>query len=317
MTQPNFLKRTFCVLVGFFCFDGASLLQAGKPIEQARNVENSRSPEHGRAGRGFFLMTGDVTPSSPGDQDLGEQRLLKSQEKERPFILVGDIAGYATNNVALTENGTHKDQFIVGQIAASYQPKIAENLLAEITFRQAFIRYHRFTELNFDSQDMGAGLTYLAPSLWNIAFYGRYNYNRLLDAREENEIFTNHALTIGLQKAFVLSRAHYFYAGYASQFSIGHPRDAERHEHGAFAGYHVNLTRALQADFFYRIALFDYAQDGRADLNQTVTSSIQYYFTKWLYAYASASFAFNDSSRELLDYKVFSPAVGVNATLKF
>ena len=161
MIQPNFLKRTSCVLAGLLCFDGASLLQAGKPIEQARNVENSRSPEHGRDGRGFSLMTGDVVPSSPGDRDLGEQWLLKPEEKERPLILVGDIAGYATNNVALTENGTHKDQFIVGQIAASYQPKIAENLLAEITFRQAFIRYHQFTELNFDSQDMGAGLTCL------------------------------------------------------------------------------------------------------------------------------------------------------------
>lgn len=317
MTQPYCSKRSLHVVLGLLSLAAAPLLRAGQPIEQARNFENSHSPEPIRDGPGFSLMTGDVAPSSPGDQDLGEQWLLKYKEKERPFILVADFAGYATNNVALTEKGTHKDQFIVGQIGASYQPKISANLLAEFTFRQAFFRYHRFTEVDFDSQNMGAGLTYLAPRLWNIAFYGRYNYNRILDADREDEIFTNHSLTIGLQKAFVLSRAHYFYTGYASQFSFGFPDDAVRDEHGAYAGYHVNLTRALQADFYYRIALFSYTQGGREDLNQTVSSSVQYYFTKWLYAYASASFVVNNSNRDLLDYDAFSPALGLNATLKF
>ena len=321
MTCQTSLRRTFFILACSLSFAGTSPLHAGveihSSIDRARNFENSRSPDPIRDGPGFSLLTGDVAPSSPGDQDLGEQWLLKYKEKERPFMLVGDFAGFATNNVALTKNGTQRDQFIVGQIAASYQPKLTSQLLAEFTFRQAFFRYRRFTELDFDSQNMGAGLTYLPAGLWNIAFYGRYNYNRLLDAREENEIFTNHSLTLGLQKAFVLSRAHYFYAGYASQLGIAHPRASERDEHGAYAGYHLNVTRALQGDFFYRLAWFDYAKGGRDDLNQTVSSSLQFYFTKWLYAYASASLVFNNSNKAFLDYNAFSPAVGLNATLKF
>lgn len=321
VTRSTSVKRAFLILAASLSLAGASPLHAGveiqSSIDRARNFENSRSPDPIRDGPGFSPMNGEVAPGSPGDQDLGEQWLLKYKEKERPFMLVADFAGFATNNVALTKNGTHRDQFLVGQIAASYQPKLTSQLLAEFTYRQAFFRYRRFTELDFDSQNMGAGLTYLPAGLWNIAFYGRYNYNRLLDAREENEIFTNHSLTLGLQKAFVLSRAHYFYAGYASQLSIARPRLSQRDEHGAYAGYHVNLTRALQGDFFYRIAWFDYAEGGRNDLNQTVSSSFQYYFTKWLYAYASASLVVNNSNRPLLDYNSFSPAVGLNATLKF
>lgn len=317
MMQPHFHNKAFCILLGILGLDGASLLQAGKPIDQAQNSETSRNPEHARGLPGFSWLPGDAAPGSPGDKDLGEQRLLNYQEKEKPFILTGDSAGYATNNAGLTESGTHKDQFLVGQIAVGYQPAITGSLRAEFSFREAFFRYHRFSELDFDSQDMGAGLTYRPVNLWNISFYGRYNYNRLLDAKDENEIFTNHSLTIGAQKTFALSHAHYLYAGYASQFGIGHPRNAERNEHGAFVGYHVDLARALQGDLFYRIAGFDYAEGGRHDLNQTATGSFQYQLAKWLYLYASATFSINDSNRPLLSYKAFSPGAGLNATFKF
>ena len=259
----------------------------------------------------------DVAPRSPGDQDLGEQWMLKFKEKEKPFSLFTDFAGYATNNVALTENGTKRDQFLVGQVAASYQPKITANLLAEFTFREAFFRYNHFDQLDFDSQNAGAGLSYLAPNLWNLAFFGRYNYNRVLDAINEDEILTNHTLTAGFQKSFVLSRAHYLYAGYASQFGFANPIAAQRDEHGAYAGYHVNLTRTFQGDFFYRIAVFDYAKGGRVDLDETINGSFQYYFTKWLYAYTSASLIINNSNKNLLDYNAFNGAVGISANFKF
>jgi len=311
LTHRTFLPHTLAVLL----LGTVLPLRAG--VELSRNFENSRIPARIADGPGLSLQNNDVAPASPGDQDLGEQWLLKFKEKERPFVLMADFAGYATNNVSLVERGTYRDQFLVGQAAVSYQPKITESLLAEFTFRQAFFRYRRFTELDFDSQNMGSGLTYVAPRLWNVAFYGRYNYNRILDAREQNEVFTSHTFTMGLQKSLILSRAHYFYAGYASQLGISHPVSAERNEHGAYAGYHVNLTRSLQADLYYRAALFDYSEGRRRDWNQTASSSLQYYFTKWLYGYGSASFATNDSNRLGLGYDAFTAALGLNATVKF
>ena len=318
MKQHIFLQSTLGIAIGFAVAAFTPQVQAGEPqIEQARSFENSRNPVGPSTAKAVGFKNEDVALRSPGDQDLGEQWMLKYKEKQKPFSLSADIAGYATNNVALTERGTRRDQFMVGQVAASYQPKITENLLAEFTFRQAFFRYNHFDQLDFDSQNAGAGLTYLAPSLWNLTFFGRYNYNRVLDAREEDEIFTNHTLTAGFQKSFVISRAHYLYAGYASQFGFADPIGAQRDEHGAYAGYHVNLTRTFQSDFFYRAAWFNYSKGDRDDLNQTLSGSFQYFFTKWLYAYTSASLIINNSNKNLLDYNSFNGAIGLSANFKF
>lgn len=313
------LARQFCrLLAGLLCpLITFSLSKAGDvQIEQARTYENGRSPSVDTEPAG--VTSSEQAPSSPGDtQDLGEQWLLRYQEKVRPFAFAAYIDGYHTNNVALTENHTESDEFLVGEIVASYNLQLANNLQADITLRQLFFRYNRFTELDFDSQNAGTGLTYLAPELWNISFFGRYNYNRLLDADSHDEIFTNHALIAGFQKAFVLSRAHYFYAGYSSLFGFSHPRISQRDEHGAYAGYHVNLTRALQGDFFYRAAWFHYTEQSRNDLNQTLSADIQFYFTKWLSTHASASLTIDNSDTNRFDYSAFTCGVGIACNFKF
>ena len=314
-TQRNLALLAACVS---FSAGAISMVHAGDPqIDQVRNIDNSKSPLSPQSSPALELTSGVTAPASPGDQDLGDQWLLKYKEKDHPFLLSADIAGFATNNVALTKNGTQRDQFLVMQVAAVYQPRLTENLSADFSFRQAFFQYNRFSVLDFESQTAGIGLTYLSPKLYNIAFFARYNYNRLLDGRQLDEIYTNHSFTLGFQKALVISRAHYFYAGYASLIGIVDPIAAQRDEHGAYAGYHVNLTRSLQADFFYRAALYSYTDDHRNDLNQTITGSLQYYFTQWLYAYASASLTLDSSNRGALDYNAFTSSVGLSANFKF
>lgn len=318
MYCPSLHRPGFHLLTGLLCaLIMLSFTRAGEQqIEQARMYENSRKPVLDTDPSG--VVSTEMAPGSPGDnRDLGEQWLLKYQEKVRPFELALYVDGYHTNNVALTENNTESDQFLVGEIAARYEHQFGNNLLADITLRQLFFRYNEFTDLDFDSQNAGAGLTWLVPSLWDISFFGRYNYNRLLEADSHDEIFTNHALIAGFQKAFVISRAHYFYAGYSSQFSFAHPQISERNEHGAYAGYHVNLTRALQGDFFYRAAWFHYTEQSRNDLNQTISADVQYFFTKWLNVHASASLTIDNSDTDRFDYTAFTCGAGIACSFKF
>lgn len=317
MTQQPHRKCARGIAAGLLLIASAPMLLSAPIVDQARNFRTGPPVQLPPADSEGGLTLTEAAPASPGDQDLGEQRLFKYKEKVRQFTFSMDFGGFATSNVALVENGALDDQFLVGQISLGYQSKIAENLFADVSFREAFFRYNRIPALDFDSQTLGAGLTYVAPSLWNLAFFGRYSYNRLLDATDHDEIFTNHAFTVGFQKTFQISRAHYFYAGYASQFGIGHPVAFERDEHGAFFGYHAELSRSLEGDLFYRIAAYDYSNGGRTDLNETLNCSVQYKFTKWLRAYASASLVLNNSNRDGLDYDAFTAGVGLTASFKF
>ena len=309
--------KNFSFLLNGLLLCGLAEIHAAQPVERAQNFQSNQSSGFIKPVAQTSLADSEVIPSSPGDADLGEQWLLKYKEKSRPFTLTGDIAGYSTNNAGLVETGTQSDQYFVGLVAAIYQPKFNDQLIGEFLIRQATFRYKRFSDLDFDAQTIGVGLTYLPPVLWDIAFYARYNYYRILDVQEHDEIFTNHSVTLGIQKSFALSRVHYLYGGYSSMFSLGDSSISTRNEHGAYAGYHVELTRSLQADLFYRVSLFDYANGGRSDINQVATVAAQYRLTKWLFAYASFTWTVNDSNGNRLDYSSLSPGIGLSATFKF
>lgn len=257
-----------------------------------------------------------VAPSSPGDPDLGEQVILKRREKVRPFTLSADVSGFFTNNAALTNEFKVDDFFLAAQAAVSYQPRITSSLFGEVTVRQGFFRYAQYDELDFDSLNVGGGLTYVLRPLWNTALSVRYNYNRLTDGSEHDEFFRNHTVTVGLLKTFELSKAHYLYAGASAIFAWSDPKPAERDEYGIFGGYRVNLTRALAADAYYRLAYFDYS-GGRDDWNQTLAVALRCNLTRALSVSASASLGFNNSNQNVFDYDVFNAGLSVAGSVSF
>lgn len=261
-------------------------------------------------------FSGDEAPASPGDPDLGEQVILKRREKATPFRLSADVSGFYTSNAALTDVRTVDDFYLVGQVGVTYQTRIANDLAGEITLRQAAFRYAELSDLDFESLNLGAGLTYIVRPLWGTAVSARYNYNRLTDGSEHQEFFKNQTLTLSLFKSFELSKAHYIYAGYSSIFGWSDPVAPQRDEHGFFLGYRANLTRSVSTELFYRIAVFDYV-GGRDDLNQVVGLSVSYSPTKWLSLSTSASGGFNRSDREILDYRVFNAGLTIYASITF
>lgn len=210
--------------------------------EQARR-NGERLPAQDQVSGIMGSMIRDEVPSSPGDPDLGEQVILKKREKPTPFSIAADVSGFYTTNAALTDVAEEDDFFLVGQVAASYQPRLANALFGEITVRQSAYRYSKLDELDFESFNIGAGVTYVAQPLWGLAFSARYNFNRLTDGSEHDEFFKNQTLTLGVLKVFELSKAHSVYAGYSTIFGWSDPVAPQRDEHGLFIGYRANLTR--------------------------------------------------------------------------
>lgn len=296
----------------------SSLVSAQERVDQARTEQAQRFRiDTGVSGTGNLpAFALDQAAPSPGDPDLGEQVILRRREKLTPFKLFADVSGFYTDNAALTDTHKVDDFFLVAQVGLTYQTRIATDLYVEATIRQATFRYARFDELDFDSLNAGAGLTYICKPLWGLAFSVRYNFNRLTDGSRHDEFFKNHTITLGAQKTFELSKAHYLYAGYASILGWSEPVAPQRDEHGFYLGYHANLTRALSAEINYRIAYFDYVH-GRGDWNQNMTLIVKWDPTRWLSLSASASLGLNTSNRENFDYEVFSTGVSIAASISF
>lgn len=283
--------------------------------EQARQFRKTPGLREDTASQVENIVTSEA-PASPGDPDLGEQVILKKQEKPQPFSLFGTLSGFYTSNAALTNRNEADDLFAVAEIGVGYQQRLTSDFVAEINVRQAMFRYDEFDELDFESLNAGFGLTYVLRPLWNIALSARYNFNRLTDGSDHHEFFTNHTLTLGLLKTFSFSKAHYGYAGYASIFGWSDPVAPQRDEHGIFLGYRASLTRSLSTELYYRIAIFDYV-DGREDLNQTLVAVARYDATSWLSFSLSASLGWNNSDRDVFDYEVFNAGAGIAAAVNF
>ncbi len=260
----------------------------------------------------------EAAPSTPGDEDLGQQWILKKNEKLTPFTVFANLSGNATNNVALQRDHGESDTFLLGEVGALWARPIAQNLVADIGARQQFFRYDKFTEFDFDSLNLGAGLSYGLPQLGGIVLTGRYNYTRLTDAREEDEFFTEHTLSIGVQKTFVLSRAQSIFAGYNSEFSLAaEPITQRYHIHSLSLGYNVDLTRALSGQAVYRASLLDYRNIERQDWNQLIALGLTYRVTSWFNVSLLGSYVFNNSNRTEFNYSVGNLSANLGVAVRF
>ena len=259
-----------------------------------------------------------AAPPSPGDEDLGEQFLLKRPEKPTPFRVYSDVTGNYTSNVLLQPHGGPGDTFLLGEVGASWSHLIAQNLGLDIGVRQQFFRYNRYSALDFDALNVGAGVNYALPKLGGIVLSAAYSYDRMVDRREQLEFYTNHALSIGAQKTWILSRAHNIFVAYNSAFSVAtDPSLQRRNYHSLSAGYNVDLTRHFSGQFVYRLTLSDYSGISRQDLTNLVALGFSYKLTSWANVSAMGSYIFNDSTRPAFDYQAGNLAANLGFSVKF
>jgi len=256
-------------------------------------------------------------PPSPGDDALGEQHILKRKSEYQPFSVFGHLGWNWTSNVALTKNNPQDDNYLLTTTGVSYQPILLPNLLGEITAMYQWFRYDRFTDMNFDSFNTGAGLTYVIPALDQLAISARYNYNRLTDTDGQGEYYRNNSITIGLFKVFQLARAHYIYAGYSSQFGFADPKVYQRDYHSLFVGYCLDITSNWSFEGGARASYIPYAENNREDYNESATIGITYKPRPWISINLSALAAFNQSNQSVFEYNMMNISPNIGIKIKF
>ncbi|MFM8886227.1 MAG: hypothetical protein ACKOKC_07425 [Chthoniobacterales bacterium] len=257
-------------------------------------------------------------PPSPADQDLGEQRLLVPDSRYKSLTLFANASEFYTSNAALSNAGAQGDWFTALQFGGSWVPRLKGSLFGEVSVLQQLYRYAEFSNLSFNSLDVGGGLIYVFRDLGDLSAFARYNYNLLTDASSSNSIFYQQTIRLGLQKPFVFSRAHSATVGLQTDLNLdGWPDYALRNRFALLLGYQANLTRKLQANLFYQIAYFPFLDVDRRDWNQILSAGLAYNFTPWFSVNASVSASFNDSNESFYTYDVLNTGAGVSAVLRF
>jgi hypothetical protein len=145
------------------------------------------------------------------DDSFGKQVILKNKEKVPTIFLSADSSLFYTDNVALTRRGETGDAFWVTSAAASWTPRIAPQVEAQVGLRASLFRYNKTSALDFEDLGAGAGLTWSPPNVGGVVFIARYDFTELLD-RHSNEILSDHQFSIGAQND-PISRAQAFTTG--------------------------------------------------------------------------------------------------------
>lgn len=268
-------------------------------------------------GQSFAAEPG-FAPPSPSDPDLGEQRLLFSDQSYQPFTIFANAAEFYTTNARLTNGGVQGDWFTALQFGASYVPRLTGSLFGEVSVLQQLYRYANLSDLSFNSLDLGGGLIYVFRDLEDLSLVARYNYNLLTNASSDRTIFYQQTIRLGLQKPFVFSRAHSATVAFFNDLNLdGWPDYALRHRFSLLGGYQANLTRHLQANLFYQIAYLPFVDISRRDWNQILSAGLAWNFNEFFSINASVSGSFNESNESFFNYSVLNTGAGVSAVIRF
>jgi hypothetical protein len=303
-------------LSGALLLAGVAVAWSQEPrIEQARQFQAQTSgltsPVETAGPTSFQTVQGVDSES------FGVQQMLRESERLRLFRAFADVSAFVTNNVALTRTDPVTDSFLIATFGFELRRPLPRGFQIESTLRVATFRYNEFRQLDFNSVDVGGGVSYHSERLGGIDLFARYNFNALIGAEADEAFFKNHTVTVGAQKAVPFSQAHYAFFGVAGQLGFADPKVAERSELSAFAGYHLQATRNLQADLLYRYAHLIYSEGGRIDRNQTVSLALRYRLTDWLTASASVFVGRNQSNQEVFDYDLANGGGGLTLSIQF
>jgi hypothetical protein len=252
------------------------------------------------------------------DDAFGQQLILKRDERPRPFTAYAEIGAFVTNNVALARLDRQNDGFFVATAAGSYVHRFSNRFRIDAGANASLYRYNEYRELDFQSTNLSAAVTWTAPVFRGMDVSARYTFTDLTTAERTREFYKNHAVALGVHKAIPLARAHAVYFGATSQWSFADPEPAGRDEYSGYAGYRLQATRDVTADVSYRYAHYVYRNGfGRRDNNHTASVSLNYSPKDWLSFSVTSFFGANRSNRREFDYEVMNAGAGVQFSVRF
>jgi hypothetical protein len=259
-------------------------------------------------------LTGE---ESAADADLGEQWLLKPNLPVNPFTARASLSLFYTDNVALARRGRLEDGFAVAEIGLGYSRPLATDWTLAIDLQQALFRYYEFREFDFESLNASAAISYQARQLGNTIFSLVYGLNRLTGGAVDEQLYLGNTFALVALKVIPVTSAAAVEMTAGIGYTFADPEDLERTEFRFGLGYRLRVARKFTATAALRIEVYDYSNEVRTDLLQTIALGARYDVNEWFYLSASVSAASNFSTQEVFSYTAINAGVTLAAHIEF
>jgi len=257
-------------------------------------------------------------PETMGDDDIGQQLILKETPRDRWFRAYADTFAFWTTNAANVSAGEREDWYWGGRVGLGYQPRLANRLFADIDVGQQFVRYDKFEALDFENLEASASLIYIEPKLASTLFFLGVQYQRITSDTFGDELYNSYSLRAGAQKVFLLNRKNSIHLSILADRDLDTDVDQlYRDEYLADVAWRYKLMRDLSVALSYRATWLDYREVDRQDWLHLAGVSISYQPRPWLEVYLATSYVMNRSNVEVFAYETATVGLGLGVKMKF
>jgi hypothetical protein len=299
----------------------AGLAQAVDPTrlgEGIRPLSVPHLPAEDSLGSEGLEDENDFAPESPGDDDIGQQLILKDSERVRWLNAQMDTFSFWTDNPANLSKGEDDDAFWGSQINLGAQPRLAERLYADAFISQQIYRYDQNDLLDYEYLQASLGLVYLEPRLWNSTIFAQGQFGRTTNDDFGQDVLNSFSLLAGIQKIVLFDRRNSLYANLMGDWDIDTDEDQLKHaEYIADLSYRFKIMRDLVLSASYRFTWFDYQNVDRSDALNTMGVFLTWSPKKWLNVYVGDTFNINESDVNTFDYQTTNLGGGVGIHFRF
>lgn len=256
-------------------------------------------------------------PESPADADIGQQLILKRNERQRDFGLYLNSAMFYTDNAAQVSAGAKEDWFFAGGATFTWQPRIARRFYFDSFVSENWYRYDKFNILDYEALEGSAGVIVLMPEIWNTLWHVHYYYERITQGIDETPIYQTHNIRAGVQKALPIDHHNSINLSLLASLSLdATPRELQRHEYSAAVGWNYKVTHRWLLNLSYRVLYYDYFNlEGRQDWNHNFAAALIFRPWEWMDLVASWNYTLNRSNKPAFDYdtQLAGPALSIKA----
>ena len=257
-------------------------------------------------------------PESPGDDDIGQQLILKDAERERWLTAQASTAVFWSDNPANISSGAKSDVFSASQVSIAAQPRLAERLYLDAYVSQQVFRYDKYSFLNYEYLQANLGALYLEPRLWDSVLFAQGQFGRTTASDFDEDVYNNFSLLAGIQKTIIFDRRNSLYLNLMGDWDLyGDVDDFEHAEYIADISYRFKIMRDLVLSASYRLTYFDYYNVDRSDVLSVMGLFLNWSPEEWINIYAGCTFNFNESDVDVFDYNAANLGGGVGAQLRF
>lgn len=260
----------------------------------------------------------EFAPESGGDDDIGQQLILKEAERIRWLNAQVESFSFWTDNPANLSKGGDSDVFWGSQISLGAQPRLVERLYLDAYISQELYRYDENSFLDYESFQASLGLIYLEPRLSNSILFVQGQFGRTTNDNFGQGVLNSFSILGGIQKSVVIDHRNSFHFNVMGDWDVSADVDNLEHaEYIADLSYRFKIMRDLVLSASYRFTWFDYYNVDRSDGLNIAGVYLTYSPYKWMRIYAGGTFNLNNSNVEAFDYESTNLGGGLGIQIHF